>query len=204
LNKQILEDDLGPDFKSYWALRPAFIHRVLTKATFWCDQRGTAETESCQSLLKSSLKSALDQLAADFGGTDMDRWRWGARHQALFEHLVFRHIPVLSRWTNLVIPSNGGNYTINRGTTRPANAQQPYAQIHGAGYRGIYDLKSPENSSYVIATGQSGHPFSRHYGDFLKRWRDVRYKKLDQTLSEISDGARAIYRFSPAESNRER
>ena len=43
----------------------------------------------------------------------------------------------------------------------------PYAAIHGAGYRGIYDLGEPDSSLYIISTGQSGNPFSSHYDDLM-------------------------------------
>ena len=47
---------------------------------------------------------------------------------------------------------------------------RPYAAIHGAGYRGVYDLGSPDASRYVISTGESGNLFSPHYDDLLRLW----------------------------------
>jgi penicillin amidase len=46
----------------------------------------------------------------------------------------------------------------------------PFENIHGAGYRGSYDLADLENSRFIIATGQSGHPLSRHYRDLAPIW----------------------------------
>jgi penicillin amidase len=34
------------------------------------------------------------------------------------------------------------------------------------------DLAAPDGAYAVIATGQSGHPFSRHWGDMLPFWSD--------------------------------
>jgi len=36
----------------------------------------------------------------------------------------------------------------------------------------VMDLAAPDGAYAVIATGQSGHPFSRHWGDMLPFWRD--------------------------------
>ena len=68
----------------------------------------------------------------------------------------------------------------------------------GAGYRGVYDLADPDSSVFVIATGQSGHPLSRHYDDLAERWRRGEYvtMSLDPTLARA--GARGITVLSPA------
>ena len=36
----------------------------------------------------------------------------------------------------------------------------------------LYDLADLDRSRFVMAPGQSGHPLSRHAGDFISRWRD--------------------------------
>ena len=44
--------------------------------------------------------------------------------------------------------------------------------VHGASYRGVYDLADLDRSLFVVTPGQSGNPVSRHARDFLARWRD--------------------------------
>ncbi|MDP6646009.1 MAG: penicillin acylase family protein [Rhodospirillales bacterium] len=197
-NKSVYADELGGDFRQYWRLRPRFIRQVLTVRPQWCDRRGTPVTETCPELLSSSLIETLDHLAKLFGSDDIAGWRWGEVHQARFEHMLFRGIPAISWLTDLKIPSDGGDYTVSRGATRPASEGSPHAHIHGAGYRAIYDLKSPGNSRYVIATGQSGNPLSVHYRDFLKRWRDVAYIRLNESRNQLERSARTRFQFTPA------
>jgi penicillin amidase len=36
----------------------------------------------------------------------------------------------------------------------------------------VFDLAHPDGALAVIATGQSGHPMSRHWADMLPLWRD--------------------------------
>jgi penicillin amidase len=200
-NKSVYADELGDDFHRIWRLRPQFIKRVLFDQPEWCDRRATEAKESCAELLAASLVRTLDQLAAAFGTDDMARWQWGARHMARFAHPVFGRIPTLARIANLEIASNGGDFTVNRGATRPGNDRMPHAHIHGPGYRAIYDLKKPANSLYTIATGQSGNLFSKHYRDFLKPWRDGIYIQLDETRDHLMGSAKAIFRFAPSGQN---
>jgi penicillin amidase len=47
--------------------------------------------------------------------------------------------------------------------------------VHGAGYRGVYDFADPDSSVFIISTGQSGHPLSRHYDDLGVLWRRGEY-----------------------------
>lgn len=197
-NKSVYADELGEDFRAYWRLRPQFIQRVLHDQPHWCDRRATEPVESCDALLAASLGETLDQLAQSFGTDDVKKWQWGARHAARFDHPIFGGLPVLSAIADLQIPSDGGDFTVNRGATRPGRKHRPHAHIHGPGYRAIYDLKTPGNSSYVIATGQSGNPLSKHYRDFLRIWRDVDYISLNATKAQLKASAKSIYRFEPA------
>jgi penicillin amidase len=196
-NKSVYADELGEDFRAYWRLRPQFIQRVLTGQAHWCDRRATVPVETCDALLAETLGETLDQLAQSLGTDDVRDWQWGARHVARFRHPIFGALPVVSAIADLQIPSDGGDFTINRGATRPGRERGPHAHIHGPGYRAVYDLKTPGNSSYVIATGQSGNPLSKHYRDFLKTWRDVGYIRLKATKAQLKASAKSIYRFEP-------
>jgi penicillin amidase len=44
--------------------------------------------------------------------------------------------------------------------------------VHGASFRGVYDLADLDRSLFMMAPGQSGNLLSRHARDFLTRWRD--------------------------------
>jgi penicillin G amidase len=49
----------------------------------------------------------------------------------------------------------------------------------------VHDFADPDSSVIVIATGQSGHPVSRHYDDMAGRWRRGEYvpMSLDPELA---------------------
>jgi hypothetical protein len=43
-----------------------------------------------------------------------------------------------------------------------------FSDIHGPGYRGVFDLANLDDSRFIIATGESGNPLSPHYGDMAQ------------------------------------
>lgn len=179
LNRQLFRDELGKSFRGYWGLRPLTVKRVLSSKIKWCDDTGTKQVEPCSKILRRSLIAALKSLANTYG-TDQEEWKWGDAHFAKFDHLVLGRIPVIGKFFNVRLPSDGGPYTVNRGSTRIRDPRHPFVSVHGAGYRGVYDLANPAKSRYIIAPGQSGNYFSSHYKDLAKRWRDGGYITMQE------------------------
>jgi penicillin amidase len=137
-----------------------FVPFVLSPAgASWCGG-------DCAPLLKSTLDSTMSSLAERFG-PDPSSWRWGTVHQAVFAHPLLRSVPVLGALTTLRIAVPGDGTTLDRGGTNEA-----LEAVHGASFRGVYDLADLDRSLFMMAPGQSGNPLSRHARDFLTRWRD--------------------------------
>ena len=65
--------------------------------------------------------------------------------------------------------------------------------MHGAAYRGVYDLSDLDRSLFMMAPGQSGNLLSRHARDFLIRWRDG----ATITLGPSPDATTATIRLTP-------
>jgi penicillin amidase len=140
---------------------PDFVAFVLSPAgAHWCGG-------DCTPLLGQALKQAVDALVARFG-RDPAAWRWGTAHPAVFAHPVLRAIPVLGALTTASIPSPGDDTTIDRGGPRFGE----FSSVHGAAYRGVYDLADLDRSRFVITPGQSGNPLSRFSRNFMTRWRN--------------------------------
>ena len=102
----------------------------------------------------------------------MNEWRWGKAHIASFANPVLSRIPVLRDWFDVAIPTSGGYDTLNRGPSTIRDDARPYVQRFGAGLRIITDLAAPNDSTMMIAPGQSGNPLSGHFADLLRKWRD--------------------------------
>jgi penicillin amidase len=69
--------------------------------------------------------------------------------------------------------------------------------VHGAVYRGVYDFADPEASVFILSTGQSGHPLSRHYDDLGDLWRRGEYIPMTLDPDLARGGAVGITRLSP-------
>ena len=157
-----------------------FVSFVLSpEGAHWCDG-------DCGPLLRESLTSAVAALAARFGGTP-STWRWGEAHPAIFAHPLLRGIPVLGPLSTISIASGGDDDTVGRGGFDSA-----FQSVHGASYRGVYDLEDLDRSLFMVAPGQSGNPFSRHARDFVARWRDGASITLGPKAAEISGTVQLI------------
>lgn len=172
----LVKDELDDLFDDYNRPRPDFIASVLTSQPQWCDDVSTERQETCSERIAGALDLALAEIRAQHG-PDNAAWRWGAAHQAIFAHRVFTHLPVLNRLTDIQVPTDGSDHTVNRGQTSNHNGN-PFAHTHGAGFRAIYDLADLNRSRFIIATGQSGNPMSPHYRDQFDRWRSGGFIQL--------------------------
>ncbi|MEO5374793.1 MAG: penicillin acylase family protein [Alphaproteobacteria bacterium] len=177
LKQAVFRDDLGSTFDHWRGERPLVLKHALTDGQDWCDDTDTAVVETCAEMLERSLARALADLTTRHGAR-LETWRWGAAHRATFDHALFSHIPVLDRLAGLSIPSDGGDFTVNRGTVT-GKAPGSFSHGHGPGLRAVYDLSDLNRSEFIIATGQSGNLFSPHYDDLLKIWRNGGSFRLD-------------------------
>ena len=171
----LFADELGDVFEDYWKIRTEPIHRALSERTQWCDDVTTAEQETCAEAVSRALKTSLEYLAVTYGH-DMDDWRWGEAHAVYMKSRILGEFPAIGSWFEIEMPSGGEKETVKAGGFDVADEERPFAQNHGAGYRAVYDLeREPENSVFVISTGQSGNPLSSHYEDYAEPWRDGQY-----------------------------
>jgi penicillin amidase len=170
-NEEVGRDKLGPLFESWWGLRPLFAARVLRQRPVWCDRLSTPEVEACAERLRDALARAMEDLEAEFGD-DWRSWRWDAAHEARFTHQVLGRVPAVAGIVNVSAPMGGGTDTILRAASDIADPEAPFAAVHGAGFRAVYDLADLARSRFVIAPGQSGNPLSVHYRDLVGLWRN--------------------------------
>lgn len=188
--RHIAGDELDGHLAGYWRPRPAFVRYVLDGGRHWCD------AGDCGPVLGRALADALDELSAALG-QDPNGWQWGELHEARFEHPIFGRLPVVGRFGNISISTGGGDNTIGRGMTAGKGAD-PYAHIHGAGYKAVYDLADLANSRFMIPAGQSGNPFSRHYSDLLEVWRDGEYLRISGSREDLAAAGHERLLLKPA------
>ncbi len=189
LMKRLIQDELGAMSESFTHISPVFIERVyrnLGGASVWCDVIQSAAVESCTDIARIALDEALLELTEKYGD-NLESWRWGDAHQATHDHPVLGEVPFVKYFVNIRQSTSGGDDTLMRGVTR-GEGPEPYQNVHSAGYRGVYDFADPDSSVFIIATGQSGHPLSRHYDDLGELWRRGEYipMSLDPELAHAA------------------
>lgn len=197
LQERLIRDELGPLADEFDRPQVLFLERVFRDvdgAAVWCDVVQTSAVEDCTLQARRALDDALLELTERFGSA-VEGWRWGDAHQATHDHPVLGDAPFLGPIVNLRQSTSGGDTTLMRGLTAGTGAN-PYRNTHGGGYRGVYDFADPDSSVFIISTGQSGHPLSRHYDDLGELWRRGEYipMTLDPELARAgANGVTLLY-----------
>ncbi|QUJ77628.1 penicillin acylase family protein [Sulfitobacter albidus] len=189
LQERLIRDELGPLADEFDHVEPLFIERVFRDvegASAWCDVFQSAPVETCADMARLALDDALIDIDERYG-TALQSLRWGDAHQATHDHPVLGSVPVLRYFVNIRQSTSGGDNTLMRGRTKGTDPD-PFHNVHGAGYRGVYDFADPDSSVFVSSTGQSGHFLSRHYDDLAQLWRRGEYipMSLDQDLARAA------------------
>ncbi len=189
LQERLIRDELGPLAREFTHPEPLFIERVyrdVDGASAWCNVLQSAAEETCTDIARLALDDALVWIGDTYGGS-VESLRWGDAHQATHDHQVLGEIPILRWFVNIRQSTSGGDNTLLRGRTS-GTGENPFLNVHGAGYRGVYDFADPDSSVFIISTGQSGHPLSRHYDDLGEFWRRGEYipMSLDPDLARAA------------------
>ena len=175
LNHIVLGANAEAFIKTKGPLNAASLAFILAHgAEAWCQG-------DCDKLVLQALTQARQRL----GGTDWTKKQWGSEHKARLKNNFYSHFPLLDSFSDLSVPSDGDFYTLDRGGGFSPEADHPFTKTHGSGYRALYDLGQPDQSRFMITTGQSGHIFSAHYGDLVPLWKNAAYITLSGTEDEL-------------------
>lgn len=189
LQERLIRDEMGPMADEFPHVEPLFIERVyrdVNGASAWCDVIQSAIVETCADISRLALDDAILWLTEKYGSA-IESLRWGDAHEATHDHPVLGEVPVLRYFVNIRQSTSGGDNTLLRGLTA-GTGPDPFFNVHGAGYRGVYDFADPDSSVFVNSTGQSGHFLSRHYDDLGELWRRGEYipMSLDPDLARAA------------------
>jgi penicillin amidase len=182
LSQDLFADELGPAIwnGSNRDFRDGLEGVLERNDGWWCDDKATSATETCEQQIDTAFTQALDELQAAHG-SDPARWQWGPAHIARAEHRPFSHVKALAKWFELRTPVGGDTYTLNvsRVNLKPdPTTGEMYLDEHGPSLRAIYDLGDLSQSRFMHSSGQSGIVFSPLYRSFLEPWSKVEYVPL--------------------------
>jgi penicillin amidase len=180
LRLAIFADDLGdlaPQTVEPSEMTQALVNVLggRARARDWCDRRDTPRVETCAGLAAEALEAAVADLVQS-SGRDVLGLRWGDLHVARLEHRPLSQVAGLRGLFEHRVAVGGDTHS-PAVAALSSNPQTPFAAVHGAGARLVFDL-ADGGGAWVLSTGQSGHPASDHYGDQVEAWQRGRYLPL--------------------------
>jgi penicillin amidase len=186
-----LGDELWRDYKRqpHWVAK-SLHHVVAHGADRWCDDVRSQSLETCEETLGRTLSEALGDLSARLG-ENPSAWQWGRDNEVWFPHLPLHFSPVLRPLASRSVRSGGDSVTVNP-------VMRVGDRIIAPSYRQIVDLADLDRSRFVLTTGQSGQPGSRHYADQLPRWSSVSYLPMRFSRTEVDRAVDARLVLDPA------
>ncbi len=151
----------------------------------WVDDVSTPRRETLPELAAAAMREAVSTV----GGRT-----WGQIHPTLIEHSM-GSVNALDRALNLNVgpfPNGGSGNTVN--VAGFGAVEPPFTNKYGPSQRHVVDMGDPDGAGgFVIPTGQSGLPFSRHYRDQTPLWRTGRLWRIP--LDRAKAEARTVSRM---------
>lgn len=188
--ERIFTDELGEDLldRMRGKLMQAIPNIINQEDSHWFDDIDTKEVEDKDTILLLALDDTLTDLE-DRLGNKMEDWRWGDLHTATFRNQSLG----LSGIAPIEWLLNRGPYEVD-GTGGAPNAtgyslMEPFEIVALPSQRMLVDLQYFENSLTMHTTGQSGHPFHKHYADLVDHWRNIEYHSMLWTRGQVEAAA---------------
>ena len=162
----------------------------------WFDNTNSSEVEDRDQILQLSLEDTVSELVEKLGN-DPASWRWGDLHHASFESLTLGQsgiAPIEWIFNRGPVEVDGGLETLFRSRY---DINEPFGVITLSSYLQIVDLGDLSRSLSMHTTGQSGHPFNKHYDDMIDPWRNHQYHSMLWTRDQVETGAESYLQLMP-------
>ena len=165
----LVKDELGPElYAQFEGNRPDLMHRALTDPTgAWCDDVTTPTHETCGDAALHALHDAVEDLTHRLGA-DMHGWRRDRLGIAKFANLVGSQAPLIGGLFTRTVPLGGDAKTVH---VNAFSFKKPYDTVMCPATIGEYELAPTGETRMALPLGQSGHPLSPHYDQYLSRWQ---------------------------------
>ena len=183
--ERTFRDKLGqPLYEQYLTDgRPTFaLYELIgSPSSTWFADLASGEAGDRDSIASQALEDAVRDLAKRFGPATAS-WRWGDLHTVSFEHPLSAAKPLDLILTIGPVRRAGDGYSPNNGAY---SLLKPFAVRTHPSERQIVDLADVDASLSIIPTGQSGQPYSPHWGDQTQLWASGQYKPMALSRDKI-------------------
>ena len=196
---EVLMPKLGPELYTHFYGRRqwtnSFQYQVLPAlleypSGTWFGRDGT---EGRDGVLRTALGRCVEELT-DRLGEDMSAWRWGAIHRVRFAHQMALIPDLTDLLTAGVVEQGGDEQTVLQGMFEPEHS---YDAVVVPSWRQIVDLSDIDASVGIHTVGQSGHPASPHFRDFVEPWSRGEHHPLPFSREAVERHAEHRLRLVP-------
>jgi penicillin amidase len=169
---------------------------LADEASTWFDDVTTPQVETRNEILVQALEEAVEELTKKLG-KNMARWRWGDLHTATFQNQSLGQSgigPIEAIFNRGPVSVDGSMDTVNN---TGYSLNDPYGVVIVPSYRQIVDLSDFARSVSMHTTGQSGHPYHRHYGNMIDPWRNIEYHPMLWERGDVEADAEGVLVLEP-------
>lgn len=155
-----MREELYREFGS-GLIRNMFDHLWRNPRSSWVNNVNTSQVETFDEIVVQSFRETVTWMEENLG-EDTGKWNWGRVHQLTLSHPM-GSVKILDRVFGLnkgPYPMSGSFHTI---ANNAYGFHNPFAVVHGASQRHIFDLADWSDNHVVIPTGTSGIPSSKYY-----------------------------------------
>jgi penicillin amidase len=162
---------------------------------WWDDVSTEATTETRDNTIATAFKKAYDA-AVERMGNDRTKWKWGTLHVANFESnpLGLSGIGLIENMVNRSGFATSGGSEIVNATSWGISSLEVRAV---PSMRMVIDLSDLSKSQTIHTTGQSGHPFSDDYANFVDDWRNINFHSTNWTRAQVDSNKRSVLTLTP-------
>jgi penicillin amidase len=160
---------------------------------FWDSTVTTTTQETRNDILLMSFNAAVSDVNGALGD-NMQEWQWGRVHTVSPPHPFGTQALVGGLFSMDALPIGGDGTTV---AVSGFPLLRSFSVNHHQSYRMIIDVGDWSRSLGIYATGQSGQPFAKHWGDMLTRWQSFLYNPLLYTPQEIEAQKEGVLTLNP-------
>lgn len=162
---------------------------------FWDNITTEDVTETRDNTVALAFKQANDAVVAKLGA-DRTQWKWGNLHTATFvsNPLGESGIGLIENIVNRgAYPTSGGSAIVNAtGWNIETLTLRSVPSL-----RMVIDLADFTKNQGIHTTGQSGHPASPQYADYIDDWRNIRYYPMLWTREQVDSNKKDTLILAP-------
>jgi len=192
LVNNLFDDQLTEDMiirgggREMWAV---FLLMDEPNNAWWDDITTKDVVETRDDILVRSFSAAYADTVETLG-KDRSNWKWGDLHKAVFvsNPLGQSGIGLIENMVNRGPFATGGSTTTVNNTVWYTDSGD-FSVKWVPSMRMIVDLGDFTNSVTIHTTGQSCHPYSKHYDDMIELWRNIKYHPMLWTQEQVDKAA---------------